>query len=80
MTCDVRRANSSDKKILKARYRVIADGTDITDDCYYADGRRRIVGVYLKDEHGRPYITADGGIAFQALRPRRVRLVKNGKR
>lgn len=38
-------------------YRVIADGRDLTNQCFYYDGRRRIVGVNLLDEKGQFYLT-----------------------
>ncbi len=75
MVCDCRRANSSDKKIM-THYRVIGDGIDYTDDCFYADSRRRKIGIYLRGDDGRHYVKQDGTIALTWLHPRRVHLVR----
>lgn len=61
-------------------YRVIADGRDLTNQCFYYDGRRRIVGVNLLDDKGQSYLTEDKqDVARKFIKARRVRLVKLGR-
>ncbi len=73
MVCNVRRSER-DKKIGR-RYRVLADGVDITDTVFYVDARRRIVRRYLRNSDGNFYLMGRD-VAWETLRPRRVRLVR----
>jgi hypothetical protein len=75
MTSDLRRAR--DFRRHAGKYRVVANGRDVSNDCFYFDGRRRIVGLFLRDETGRHYIDkATGGVARQIVKFRRVRAIK----
>jgi hypothetical protein len=40
--------------------RVWLDGVEVTDRCFYADGRRGIVRLYALDAHGRKHTDATG--------------------
>lgn len=71
-----RKQRQRDQLKYALNYRVYADGREVTGDCFYYDGRRRIVGVYLQNEKGQHY-TVGNELATQFLKPRRVRLVKN---
>jgi len=78
VTINVRRSDS-DKKIGR-RYRVVADGVDLTSSAFYVDGRRRIVRLNV-DEKGMP--SRKGVISrnrrevlWKEIHPRRVRLIK----
>jgi hypothetical protein len=80
MTVDCRRRNASDLRLMM-RYRVVADGKDITSDTFFVDARRRRVGVFLRNEQGRHFVILDGSsrhgeMAVSFLHPRRVRLIK----
>jgi hypothetical protein len=50
-------------------YRCFLNGRDITNDCFYADPRRGIVRVYLRNAEGRAYLT-EGMVAKAELRGR----------
>jgi hypothetical protein len=74
MVCDVRRMAARDRRVLQSKYRVIADGRDLTAGCFYVDARRRIVGLYTQRD-GQSIVGADGELIRKWLYPRRVRLV-----
>lgn len=78
MTCNVIRGEKD--RALGRRYKVIADGKDVTDGTFYVDARRRIVRVYARNAKGDFYIDyAAGTMVTKTLRPRRVRLVPRKK-
>ena len=52
MTIDARLRRN--RKIAR-RLRVFLDGVEVTDRCFYADGRRGVVRLYKLDANGRKY-------------------------
>lgn len=78
MTLDFRGASQRfHAKYGNSRYRCIADGKEIKDVFYY-DGRRRIIGVNLRNTDGQFYLTENmKDVARKFFKARRCRLVKN---
>lgn len=67
MTLNVRRRR--DRK--RCRHtRVWLDGVEVTNRCYYADGRRGVVRLFKHDAAGRVYLDLDmpARIATEELR------------
>lgn len=58
MTLNVRRRRDVKRAI---SMRAFLNGREVTHDCWYADVRRGVVRLYLRDEYGeRPGIMVDG--------------------
>jgi hypothetical protein len=75
MVIDMRRSER-DREIGR-RYRCLLNGRDVTNDTFYADGRRGIVGMYLRDDAGR-FLFSDGwrDEVGKVFKRGRVRLMK----
>ena len=66
MTLNTRRRRDREKC---RRARVWLDGVDVSEWCYYADGRRGVVRLYRQNATGHKYIANDG-IATEERRGR----------
>lgn len=76
MTINVRRSKKD--MDIGLRYRVIADGRDVTNGCWYVDARRRVLKLNKLDVHGESYLEWRNGeyvVATEYMKARRVRLV-----
>lgn len=58
MIADCRAASRRDRKRTK-RLRAWLNGTDVTKECYFADTRKGIVRVYLRDSEGFFYFVPE---------------------
>lgn len=82
MTINLRSRHSKAKRrqlhkyVLK--YRVIGDGKDVTKQCFYYDGRRRIAGFNKLNDKGQAYVDPlnQNEIAVEFKKFRRLRIVK----
>lgn len=57
--------------------RVLLDGSDVTARCFYADGRRGLVRLYVHDDSGKPAVTDwDKGTLAAEVKRGRVRFIQ----
>lgn len=81
MTINLRSQNQKRRKHdldkYSGKYRVIADGIE-RPECFYYDGRRRILGMHKLNSEGKPYLDPDRQweVAVEFKKFRRIRLVK----
>lgn len=72
MVINVRR----DEIEIPVKWKLIGDGK-IIRDAFYADGRRRIAGFYVRDKSGRYVVDYKKGVLAQRfVKYRRLRFVK----